>query len=134
MAVSNMWPCSAQDAFVIINEYHCGILDGYLVHPRLDSPQLIQSTSQLIRLLDQAQKLENVPYHPLSLGGVGFDTSKKLASFTISIFFQQHHTFQGRLVWHEASMEAVFRSALELIYLLDDILAGHPDDLKKNHD
>lgn len=118
-----MWPCCAQDALVTINAYNCGTLDGYLVHPRFGTPQCIKSVSQLIRLLDQAQKLENTPHNPVSYTGGGFDSSNKVASFTISILFQQNHSMQGKLVWHEASLEAVFRSALELIYLLDDILA-----------
>lgn len=119
-----MWPCFTRDAMVLINKYDCGIVDGYLIHPRLGNPRPIKSISHLLRLFDQAQNLENIPYRPEPMAGSGYEKSNRLATFTIQILFQQNHTIQGRLIWHEESSEAVFSSALELIYLMDDILAG----------
>ena len=40
------------------------------------------------------------------------------------ILFQEHYTWQGRLIWLNENQEAAFRSAIELLKLLDEILAG----------
>jgi len=120
--IEKMWPCSAHDAFVTISEYHSGVMEGYLVHPKYEAPQPVRSVSHLIRLLDFAQKLETVSCKPLNYEEALFENPNKIASFTISVLFQQNHSIQGRVVWIERAAETVFRSALELIYLLDDIL------------
>ena len=123
MAVLEMQPCRAHDAFVTVDKYDGGIMSGCLVHPRLGSPIQIKSLSHLVRMLDQAQKLDNVPCKPQDNGSISLDSTNRIASFTISVLFQQNHSIQGSLVWNERSLEATFRSALELIYLMDDILA-----------
>lgn len=128
MDMEDFWPCCAHDAFVTISEYDCGALSGYLIHPRLGYPRPIRSVSHLIRLLDQAQRLDTTPYLPTNCQGVILDNPNKIASFTVSVLFRQNHTLQGRLVWHETSMETVFRSALELVYLMDDILASKTNE------
>ena len=45
------------------------------------------------------------------------------AVFRIQILFREHYTWQGKLVWQDENQEAVFRSVLELIQLIDEILA-----------
>ena len=135
MLTNRMWPCSAHDAFVTVSEYRCGAMEGYLTHPRFGAPLPIKSISHLLRLLDQAQSLENVPYKPENYAGTVYENPNKIASFTISVLFQQHHSLQGKLTWHEQAMEATFRSALELIYLMDDILTAKTDEREgMNHD
>ena len=131
MAITQLQPCRAHDAFVTVNAYDSGVMSGYLIHPRLGPPIPIKSLSHLIRLLDQAQQLESVPCKPMGNGAVNLDSPNRIASFTVSVLFRQNYTIQGKLIWNEKSMEATFRSALELIYLMDDILAtgaGEPGE------
>ena len=39
------------------------------------------------------------------------------------ILFREGHTWQGRLIWQDEGQEAVFQSGIELIQLLDEIMA-----------
>lgn len=123
MAIEKLQPCSAHDALVTISTYDNGAVSGYLIHPRLDAPISIRSLSQLVCLLDQVKKLESVPSKPTNEDTISLASLPRIASFTISVLFQQNCTIQGKLVWNEKQMEATFRSALELIYLLDSVLA-----------
>lgn len=47
---------------------------------------------------------------------------KPMASFKLNILFRQNASWQGNLVWQEENAESPFRSALELIMLLDEAL------------
>ena len=46
----------------------------------------------------------------------------KCATFYTYVQYRQNATWQGRLVWKEAEKEVEFRSALELIILVDNAL------------
>lgn len=48
--------------------------------------------------------------------------SGKLATFCVRILFRQNASWQGSVSWSEGEQEEYFRSALELIVLLDDAL------------
>ena len=47
----------------------------------------------------------------------------RIATLRIQVLFREHYSWQGRIVWEEKRKEAVFRSVLELIQILDEILA-----------
>lgn len=113
---------TTHDALVTVNDYSDGVMDGYLIHPRLGARQQIKSVSQLLQLLDQAQKLEDVPVKLTDYDGTVFENPNKIASFTVSVMFRNNHGMQGKLTWHPQSLEEVFRSELEFVYLIDDML------------
>jgi len=46
-----------------------------------------------------------------------------LATFKLKIFFRQNASWQGTVTWTENKQEQTFRSALELIMLIDSALA-----------
>ena len=50
------------------------------------------------------------------------ERSSKPASFLIEIRYQQHQTWQGTITWLEAKKKVNFRSALELIRLMNSAL------------
>ena len=45
-----------------------------------------------------------------------------IATFTVRVLFRQEASWQGKLCWLEGKQEKTFRSALELIKLLDSVL------------
>lgn len=45
-------------------------------------------------------------------------------SFVIEVKSQENHTWQGTIAWVEGKKKENFRSALELIRLIDSTLAG----------
>ncbi len=46
------------------------------------------------------------------------------ATFLVYVQYRQNATWQGRLLWREKDREVEFRSALELIMLVDNALDG----------
>lgn len=45
-----------------------------------------------------------------------------MATFYVQILFQQNETWQGKLSWAQGKQEQYFRSALELVKLIDSAL------------
>lgn len=118
-----MAPCGGREAVVSVAHYENGRMKGSLRHPRLNEKEEIQSLSQMILLLNSLLDLENCPNPPLPLVKQEREGREELAVFRIQILFREHYTWQGRLTWQNQNKEFVFRSALELIQLLDEILS-----------
>ena len=117
-------PCRTMEALLSVTEYQDGIMSGILRHPRLEQPIQIQSLSQFIFTLDSLLDLEKCPDSPLPLVRPIPEDETALATFQIQVLFQEHSTWQGRLVWRDTEQEVSFRSVLELMKLIDEILGG----------
>lgn len=98
-------------------------MDGWLQHPRLNQKEELRSTAQMILLLNDLLELENCPNSPLPLVHSECDSLEQLTVFRIQILFREHYTWQGKLIWLNENQEIVFHSAIELLLLLDEILA-----------
>ena len=122
MIYRKLIPCRTMEALVIVTEYRDGVMTAVLRHPRVDEPIPIDSMSQLILTLDSLLDLEDCPDNPLPLVRPIPEENNTIATFQIQVLFREHYTWQGRLVWKETNQEASFRSVLELMELLDDIL------------
>ena len=48
-------------------------------------------------------------------------------SFVVEIKSQENHTWQGTITWVEVKKKVNFRSALEMIRLMDSTLSGESD-------
>ena len=119
-----MIPCQTTEALVVITEYHDGILSGVLRHPRLDTPMPLHSMAQLILLMDSLLDLQACPDSPLPFVRPIAVEEAAIATFQIQVLFREFRTWQGRIVWKEQNQEASFRSVLELMQLLDEILGS----------
>ena len=118
-----MLPCQSREAMVTVLSYHNGIMYGYLQHPRLGEKEKVESLSQMILLLNSLLDMENCLDSPLPLVQPVCRSVKSIAVFCIQILFREHYTWQGRLIWQNGRQEYVFHSAIELIQLVDEILA-----------
>lgn len=118
-----MLPCNSREVVVTVRSYHNGIMDGCLRHPRLDRKEELQSLSQMILLLNSLMDLESCPNHPLPLVCSEHNEEEDAAVFRIQILFREHYTWQGKLIWRNENQEAAFHSAIELLQMLDEILA-----------
>ncbi|MCI8853517.1 MAG: hypothetical protein HFI32_08470 [Lachnospiraceae bacterium] len=107
----------------MVRSYKNGVMDGWLQHPRLNQKEELRSTSQMILLLNDLLELENCPNSPLPLVHSECDSLEQLTVFRIQILFREHYTWQGKLIWLNENQEIVFHSAIELLLLLDEILA-----------
>ena len=123
MLHERMLPCGSREAVVTVTSYTDGILCGSLQHPRLSGGEKLQSLSQMILLLNGLLDLESCPNPPLPLVYTLGSGGRNQAVFRIQILFREHYTWQGRLIWQNENQEYVFHSAMELMQLLDEILA-----------
>lgn len=119
-----MIPCHSREAIITVKSYDNGIMSGSLRHPRLQKKEEFQSLSQLILILNSLLDLESCPNRPLPLIPSEGGDEEGAVVFRIQILFREHYTWQGRLVWQNENQEVVFHSAMELLQLLDEILAG----------
>ncbi len=115
--------CRSREAIVTVETYEDGIMDGYLQHPRLKGKEEFRSLSQMVLLLDGLLDLEHCPNQPPPLICPGDRSKEGTDVFRIQVLFREHYTWQGRLVWQNQNQEFAFRSAVELLQLLDEILA-----------
>lgn len=116
------FPCRANDAVLLVQSYQGGKISGQLIHPRSRLPKQIQSIPELILLLDEILLQEDNPVSYHAFESAGFEQLPRIATLHIQVLFQEHHTWQGRIQWEEERKEAAFRSVLELIQILDEIL------------
>jgi|Cm1ome_4_1110797.scaffolds.fasta_scaffold06949_2 hypothetical protein len=55
----------------------------------------------------------------------------KCGTFAVRVIFRQNASWQGSVTWLEGGREESFRSALELVLLMDSALNGTKSDLQK---
>ena len=56
------------------------------------------------------------------------DVGSTKGTFEISVKFMQNSTWQGQIHWVEKNQKQNFRSALEMLKLMDEALADSSDD------
>ncbi len=59
-----------------------------------------------------------------SLNNYNQNVNKKKGTFVVKIEFCQHGTWQGQVIWAEENRTERFRSALELLRLMDEAMAS----------
>ena len=110
------------EAILYVTHYKEGMLSGWLVHPRVESQIKVQSVPQLLFLLDNILLREDIPIDYYAFEERELPDST-IATIRLQILFREHYTWQGCVVWEDRQLEAPFRSVLELIEILDEILA-----------
>jgi len=58
------------------------------------------------------------------------DNGKTKGTFEISIKYMQNSTWQGQIHWIEKNQKQSFRSALEMLKLMDEALAEDTGEIK----
>ncbi len=116
------YPTKTYDAILYVTAYQEGRLEGLLTHPRLDTPQKIDSVPQMLFLLDELLSREDLLLSYPGSDPIGKHDLRPLATLRLQILFQEHHTWQGCIQWEEGGKSLPFRSVLELIQILDEIL------------
>ena len=113
-------------------------LRGSLYSPQLDRSIPFDNLLQLLLVIEELMDRSNVPQRGMDLrmfqSQEEFTTAllerpapashqPVLASFSVTILFRQNASWQGTVVWNERQLESHFRSALELISLMDGALS-----------
>ena len=50
--------------------------------------------------------------------------SEKKGTFIVKVEYDQHGTYQGQIIWAEGNKSKRFRSMLELVRMMDDVMAS----------
>lgn len=124
-------------SMICIDSYENRVLTGRIFNPFLDADIPFRSTMEFIREMDALlQELqfpqsffENREFRPVpeSRSKVAAPTAPanqkgRLATFSLRIMFRQNSSWQGSLTWMEENREESFRSALELLLLIDSAI------------
>ena len=117
------FPCHANEVVLRVTSYYKGQLRGWLTNSRLNDPIDIQSVPHLLFSVDEFLIRENrmISHNGFESAAEKQDTC--IATIRIRILFQEHHTWQGQLIWEDRQKETSFRSVWDLIQILDEILA-----------
>lgn len=119
---------------VCVDGFHSGILSGRLFNRSLLDGRTFQNLSQFLQevelILDGMDfpKAYTIPRTfcpkqiPESAPPKENHQSGLLATFSLRILFRQNASWQGSVTWLEGKQEQSFRSALELIFLIQSAL------------
>ena len=121
---------------VFVDSYEDGTVGGRLSFP--SSPDEIRFASLMQMLISIEEHLDAANF-PQSYSKMRIFTSKsphknrpeptrkpkcgEIASFSLRILFRQNASWQGYVSWLDGGIEESFRSALELVFLLNSALA-----------
>lgn len=128
-----------QMIFIGVDSYAEKSVAGRLWHGCRGEEASFANLMQLLLLLDKILEGQDFPEAqlgcksfappetlpcslPTETAEVGKPSCGALASFRLKILFRQNASWQGIVTWTESRQEQSFRSALELIMLLDSAL------------
>jgi len=117
-------------------------MKGYVYHGSFGDGKKFDNLMQLLLIIEDVLDDTGFPqattekrrfnaFEPAGKGDkasgeqIDFSTQKgKLASFKLRIMFRQNASWQGSLAWLENNADEPFRSALEMLMLMDSALSG----------
>ena len=121
---------------VCIDSYDGGVLDGriYQYNPQFEEGISFRNTMAFLKCMELInenaafgeyeakrtfQKIEKPETErPLSSAV----KQGKMATFVVKVHFQQHTSWQGTVLWCDKKKEERFRSAIELLMLMDSAM------------
>lgn len=134
--VQKLWIPESRKTTVCIDSYEDGVFRGRFYGPDRQV-RTFGSLSQFLVMMEDMLELSNNPQSDTThrsfrtflqqpsanLPPGGIRRGDK-ATFELQILFRQHTSWQGLILWQEQHREQRFRSALELILLMDSALRG----------
>lgn len=130
--VHAQWGTTCRKNIVCVDSYNDRIFRGRFYNPqrRMESfSSLTQFLVSMEKLLDEMQVSSAPIKAPASALPLPSDEENSppirkgaRATFELQVLFRQHTSWQGILKWREKNVEHSFRSALELVLLMDDAL------------
>jgi hypothetical protein len=136
-------PYEMKTSIVRIYSYERGNHAGVIKNPYFKGDAGFGSTMQMLKLIDELQDSLNFPQKSMMTRSFAEDSEAKvggreapgaaasgkpLASFSLNILFRQNASWQGSILWMESTMQSEFRSALEMLLLMDSVLSGAAAD------
>lgn len=134
---------------ICVNSHGDGKMGGYLYNQFLPERFVFHDVVQLIEEMDNIFNTISFPQaflstrtfgdkktikSPFQKEGVRYMPQKdmineqgKKGTFMVSVQFRQNATWQGTIVWMDEEKKQHFRSALEMLKLMDEALAAESD-------
>jgi hypothetical protein len=146
LAQTKFVPYEMKTSVVKIFSYEHGNHTGVIKNPYFKDNASFGSTMQMLKLIDELQDSLNFPQKSMLTRSFTEETAeieleresadaavdrKPIASFSVNILFRQNASWQGSIIWMENAMQSEFRSALELLFLMDSVLSGAASGRKR---
>lgn len=131
---SNWYGNEYRTTVVCVDRYRRGAISGRLYHPRLPDGaeffSLLEFFREMEDLLDGMDfpqsftAVRSFSASPLRPEGPPAPAAQegRCGTFLLRILFRQNASWQGSVTWLEGRQEESFRSALELVLLMDSAL------------
>ena len=132
-------PYEMKTTLVRVYSYENKTLQGTISNPFFEAAIVFENVMQFITILEflsdslvypqKAMELRQFDHGKEEKNGFGFTTSADfsekypLATFEVEILFRQNASWQGKVTYAEQGSSAAFRSALELLMLMDSALS-----------
>ena len=120
---------------VCVDSYDRGVLAGRFFNPSCPEGQQFDSLSQFLLQMEELFDGIQLPQSFTAVRAFSDPASKGthapaqtpgregvLCTFAVRILFRQNASWQGSVIWLEEKREESFRSALELVLLMDSAL------------
>lgn len=127
-------PADQKISVIHITGYQDRNFEGTLQNPFYPEKQGFKNLTQLLLLIEQLQDSIQFPQKGMerrsftdeapAVNPTEVPQGAPLATFKLNLLFRQNASWQGSVVWVEKGMDAQFRSALELVCLMDSVLAA----------
>ena len=131
------WGNEYRTTVVCVDTYESGVIAGRLYNPYLHEGICFHNVMEFLLkmedLLDQMRfpqsftAARSFSQPPRRIAASPPDESPregKRATFAVRVLFRQNASWQGSVSWLEGGKEESFRSALELLFLMDSALKG----------
>ena len=129
------WGNEYRTTLVCVDTYENGTIAGRFYNPYIKSGQEFKSLMEFLKAMERTLDVMNFPQSftaartfapaPTIQSEAADPGSRtgKIATFAVRILFRQNASWQGSVVWIEEGREESFRSALELVFLMDSALS-----------
>ena len=120
---------------VCVDSYDNGAVSGRMYNPIIREGQKFDNLMQLLLCMDGMLDGMRFPQSFAAMrefGTAEYPVSRpestrqegELATFAVRIIFRQNASWQGSVTWLEGNREESFRSALELVFLMNGALSS----------
>lgn len=127
---------ASKTSIIQITKYEQKNFQGTLRNVSAQEPKAFSNLTQLLMQMDNQQDTLKYPQRgmeprtfkgepglePVTLPEAENVDGSVLATFKVDLLFRQNASWQGTVTWLEDGSAAQFRSALELMYLMDSVL------------
>lgn len=129
---------------VCVDSYENSVPKGRFYNPYLPEGTSFSSLTQFLKSMEDTLDHMQLPQSFTAVRAFASPPEQKaggppspevqegrLATFAVRVLFRQNASWQGSVAWLEGNLEQSFRSALELILLMDSAITGTEQPSKK---